>query len=185
MREAKGLPVLLDALARLRADGRKVRLLMVGSGPDAGLLQARADALGLAGAVAFESAQAIRSVLARGRIMVVPSFAESLPYVVLEAAAAAQPLVATNVGGIPEIFGDAAGDLVPARDPAALQHAIARVLDEAPESRRVRFQALSDAVRQRFSLERMGADVLSGYAAGFRARRAGSFAGPAGLAETA
>lgn len=185
LREAKGLPVLLDALARLRADGREVRLLMVGSGPDAGLLQARADALGLAGAVAFEPAQAIRPVLARGRIMVVPSFAESLPYVVLEAAAAAQPLVATNVGGIPEIFGDAAGDLVPPRDPVALQHAIARVLDEAPDSRRARFQALSDAVRQRFSMERMGADVLSGYAAAFRTRHAGSLVGPAALAETA
>ena len=185
LREAKGLPVLLDALARLRAEGRAVRLLMVGSGPDAGLLRARADALGLAGAVAFEPAQAIRPVLARGRIMVVPSFAESLPYVVLEAAAAAHPLVATDVGGVPEIFGDAAGDLVPARDPAALQQAIARVLDEAPESRRARFQALSDAVRQRFSMERMGADVLSGYAAAFRARRTGLPAGAAGLAETA
>lgn len=169
LREAKGLPVLLQALARLRAEGREVRLLMVGSGPDAGLLQASAEALGLAGAIAFEPAQAIRPVLARGRIMVVPSFAESLPYVVLEAAAAAQPMVATDVGGIPEIFGDAAGDLVPARDPVALQHAIARVLDEAPGRRRARFQALSDSVRQRFSMERMGADVLSGYAAAFRA----------------
>lgn len=169
LREAKGLPVLLQALARLRAEGREIRLLMVGSGPDAGLLQASAEALGLAGAIAFEPAQAIRPVLARGRIMVVPSFAESLPYVVLEAAAAAQPMVATDVGGIPEIFGDAAGDLVPARDPVALQHAIARVLDEAPERRRARFQALSDSVRQRFSMERMGADVLSGYAAAFRA----------------
>ncbi|MFD0938003.1 glycosyltransferase, partial [Methylobacterium trifolii] len=116
LREAKGLPVLLEALARLRTRCRSVRLLMVGSGPDEAVLQATADGLGLQGAVAFEPAQPIRPVLARGRIMVVPSFAESLPYVVLEAAAAAQPLVATNVGGIPEIFGAAAGDLVPARD---------------------------------------------------------------------
>lgn len=171
LREAKGLPILLQALALLREEGRSVRLLMVGSGADAGLLQAKAEALGLAGAIAFEPAQNIRSVLARGRIMVVPSFAESLPYVVLEAAAAAQPLIATDVGGIPEIFGSAAGDLVPARDPIALQRAIARVLDEAPESRAARFRALSDSVRQRFSMERMGADVLSGYAAAFRAQR--------------
>ncbi len=111
--------------------------------------------------------------------MVVPSFAESLPYVVLEAAAAAQPLVATDVGGIPEIFGTAAGDLVPARDPVALQRAIARVLDEAPEACAVRFRALSDSVRQRFSMERMGADVLSGYAAAVRARRPAPKAEPA------
>jgi glycosyltransferase involved in cell wall biosynthesis len=171
LREAKGLPVLLQAFARLRAEGRPLRLLMVGSGPDAEAVRASADRLGLSRVIAFEPAQAIRPVLARGRILVVPSFAESLPYVVLEAAAAAQPLVATNVGGIPEIFGQAAGDLVPPRDPAALAAAVARVLDDAPEDREARFRALSDAVRQRFSMDRMGADVLSGYAAAIRARR--------------
>ena len=172
LREAKGLPVLLQAFARLRAQGRPLRLLMVGSGPDADAVRASADRLGLSCAIAFEPAQAIRPVLARGRILVVPSFAESLPYVVLEAAAAAQPLVATNVGGIPEIFGQEAGALVPPRDADALAGAVARVLDEAPDAREARFRALSDAVRQRFSMERMGADVLSGYAAAFRARRA-------------
>ena len=170
LREAKGLPILLHALARLRAEGRDLRLLMVGSGPDEALLRATADRLGLMRSVAFEPAQAIRSVLARGRILVVPSFAESLPYVVLEAAAAAQPLVATDVGGIPEIFGSAAGDLVPARDPGALARAIGRTLDETDAERGARCRALSDCVHRRFSMERMGADVLSGYAAAFRAR---------------
>ncbi|WP_246696870.1 glycosyltransferase family 4 protein [Methylobacterium planeticum] len=169
LREAKGLPFLLDALARLRAAGRPVRLLMVGSGPDAEILKAKAAALGLSEAVAFEPAQAIRPVLARGRIMVVPSLAESLPYVVLEAAAAAQPLVATNVGGIPEIFGTAASELVRPSDPQALTSAIARVLDEDPEICRARFTALSASVKQRFSMHRMGSDVLSGYAAALRA----------------
>lgn len=169
-REAKGLPFLLQALARLRAEGRALRLLMVGSGPDEALLRGQAEALGLAGAIAFEPAQPIRPVLARGRIMVVPSLAESLPYVVLEAAAAAQPIVATHVGGIPEIFGAQAGDLVPARDAQALAAAIARVLDDEPEATRARFGALAQAVRERFSLERMGAEVLAGYAAAARLR---------------
>lgn len=170
LREAKGLPVLLDALARLHAQGRPLRLLMVGSGPDAEALAALAAARGLTGAVAFEPAQPIRSVLARGRILVVPSLAESLPYVVLEAAAAAMPMVSTNVGGIPEIFGEAADALIPARDPEALQAAIAALVDEAPESVDARFRALSASVHERFSMERMGSDVLSGYAAAFRAR---------------
>lgn len=181
LRAAKGLPVLLQALALLHAEGRNVRLLLVGSGADAGLLRAKAEAMGLTGAIAFEPAQNIRAILARGRIMVVPSLAESLPYVVLEAAAAAHPLVATNVGGIPEIFGSAAGDLVPARDPVALQRAIARVLDEAPESRAARFRTLSDSVRHRFSMERMGADVLSAYAAASRAGRSETSAESAGI----
>lgn len=170
LREAKGLPVLLEALARLHAQGRRLRLLMVGSGPDAEALAALAAARGLAGSVAFEPAQPIRGVLARGRILVVPSLAESLPYVVLEAAAAAMPMIATDVGGIPEIFGEAAGALVPARDPAALEAAVAALLDEAPGSVEARFAALSASVRERFSMERMGSDVLSGYAAAFRAR---------------
>lgn len=170
LREAKGLPVLLDALAALHGAGRPLSLLMVGSGPDEAALAARAARLGLGAAVAFEPAQPIRPVLARGRVMVVPSFAESLPYVVLEAAAAAQPLVATDVGGIPEIFGEAAGELVPPRDPLALAEAIARLLDEAPAAREARFRALSEAVRARFSMRSMGESVLSGYEAGFRAR---------------
>lgn len=178
LRDAKGVPFLLDALARLRAAGRPLRLLMVGSGPDSEQLRDRVREMGLGEAVAFEPPQPIRAVLARGRIMVVPSLAESLPYVVLEAAAAQQPLVSTNVGGIPEIFGTAASDLVPPRDAAALAEAIARVLDEAPDARLARFRDLSASVRTRFSMKRMGADVLSGYAAAFRARSAAA-PGPA------
>ena len=170
LREAKGLPYLLEALVQLRAEGRPLRLLMVGSGPDAESLSGIVQRLGLADAVAFEPPQPIRSALAQGRIMVVPSLAESLPYVVLEAAAACQPLVATRVGGIPEIFGPTADDLVPSRDAAALAGAIRQVLDEAPDVLNARVRALSESIRQRFSLERMGADVISGYAAAFQAR---------------
>ncbi|MEH3118565.1 MAG: glycosyltransferase family 4 protein [Methylorubrum populi] len=170
LREAKGLPVLLRALARLRGQGRSLRLLMVGSGPDTESLAAMAENLGLRHAIAFEPPQAIRPILGRGRVMVVPSLAESLPYVVLEAAAAGQPLVATHVGGIPEIFGAFSGDLVPPGDCAALSGAIARILDETPERRQGRARALSDSLRTRFSMNRMAADVLCGYAAAFRAR---------------
>ncbi|MCJ2142743.1 glycosyltransferase family 4 protein [Methylobacterium sp. E-066] len=170
LREAKGLPYLLEALVRLRAEGRPLRLLMVGSGPDSESLRSMVQRLGLSDVAAFEPPQAIRSVLARGRILVVPSLAESLPYVVLEAAAASQPLVATRVGGIPEIFGPAADDLVPSRDAGALAGAIRRVLDEAPDVLNARVRALSESIHQRFSLERMGADVVSGYAAAFQAR---------------
>ena len=170
LREAKGLPYLLEALVRLRAEGRALRLLMVGSGPDAESLRQTVERMGLADAVAFAPPQAIRTALARGRILGVPSLAESLPYVVLEAAAAAQPLVATRVGGIPEIFGSAAGDLVPAREPDALAAGIRRVLDDAPEVLSARVLALSASIRERFSLARMGSEVIAGYTAAFQAR---------------
>src|SRR5207253_193812 len=58
------------------------------------------------------------------RMIVVPSRAESMPYVVLEAIAAGMPIIATDVGGISEIFGPAAGALVPPGDAAALADAI-------------------------------------------------------------
>ena len=170
LRAAKGIPTLLDALHRLREQGRSLRLLMVGSGPDAEEIAAHAAQLGLADVVTYEPPQPIRAALARGRVMVVPSFAESLPYVVLEAAAARQPLVATDVGGIPEIFGAAAHELVPPRDAEALASAIAGVLDETEEARSVRIGRLAETVQARFSLQRMGAEVLAGYAAAASAK---------------
>ena len=122
---------------------------------------------------------------AGGRILVVPTLAESLPYVVLEAAAACQPLDATRVGGIPEIFGATAGDLVPSRDAGALAGAIRQVLDESPDVLAARVRALSESIRKRFSLERMGADVVSGYAAAFQARAERSSVGARKLANHA
>ena len=72
-----------------------------------------------------------RDAFAMGRLMVVASRAESLPYVVLEAAAAGVPMIATRVGGIPEIFGPTAEPaLVAPGDPHALADAIARALDD-------------------------------------------------------
>ena len=61
-----------------------------------------------------------REAFALGKVMVVPSYGESLPYVVLEAGAAAKPLIATNVGGIPEIFGPQADAADPAGRPRRL-----------------------------------------------------------------
>jgi glycosyltransferase involved in cell wall biosynthesis len=166
LREAKGVPVLFEALARLRREhGRSLTLLVVGSGPDDVALRKRVADLGLAQAVQFEPPQPIRAALSRATVMVVPSLAESLPYVILEAAAAAQPLVSTDVGGIPEIFGPAAPALVPPRNAAALAEAILRKVDQDPELRRGEAAALSAFVRCRFSMNQMAEDGLAGYAA--------------------
>ena len=80
-----------------------------------------------------------REAFASARIIVVPSRAESMPYVVLEAIAAGMPIVATRVGGIPEIFGPAADELVVPGDPGALAQAIEDMLRaSAPDCRRRR-----------------------------------------------
>lgn len=171
LRPAKGVETLIDALGLIRRE-RKARLslLVVGSGPSSDALQERARQAEISDAITFVPPQPIRDVLGRGRVMVIPSYAESLPYVILEAAAAAQPLVATNVGGIPEIFGSRSGELVPPGNPIALAEAITSKLGEPASERSAKARALSDFVRCRFSLDKMVAGVEDGYAAAFAAR---------------
>jgi glycosyltransferase involved in cell wall biosynthesis len=164
---AKGVDSLLEALAILsRESGRRFSLLAVGSGPDKQRLIALAAECGVAEQVVFEDAQPIRRALARTRLMVMPSRAESLPYVLLEAGAAEHPIVATDVGGIPEILEPIRDDLVAPGDPAALALAIQARLDDGEVARRARTEAVARHLRRDFSVQRMTDQVLEGYAAG-------------------
>ncbi|WP_240539795.1 glycosyltransferase family 4 protein [Salinarimonas soli] len=171
LRAAKGVDTLIEAMGLLQRRGRRVTLHAIGSGPDEAALRAHAERVGVADNISFAGAMPIRHALGRGRVMVVPSRAESLPYVILEAAAAAEPLVSTGVGGIPEIFGPHAGALIPADDPEALAAAILAKLDECPEARAAAAAALSAFVRGRFSLGQMVEGAIAGYRAA-RERRA-------------
>src|SRR5258708_2151425 len=104
--------------------------MVVGDGADRGTFESAVAAHSLGTAIHFAGAKPARTAFALGRMLVVPSRAESLPYVVLEAAAAGLPIIATDVGGIPEIFGPDAGDLVHPNDPTALANAIAAALQD-------------------------------------------------------
>jgi glycosyltransferase involved in cell wall biosynthesis len=99
-----------------------------------------------------------------GRIMVVPSRAESLPYVVLEAAASAKPLIATKVGGIPEIYGPLTNSLIPPQDAGALAAAIAWSLDNPAAAAEIA-QKISARVAASFSCDAMVDGVMAGYQA--------------------
>ena len=162
LRHLKGIDVLLEALSRLNREGRAVTLSVIGSGPLAGELEARASALGLAQAVRFLPPMPARRALAKGRTMVVPSRAESLPYVVLEAAAAGRPLIATRVGGIPEIFGPQASALVAPDDSVALAGAIRQVLDD-PQAAEASAGTLQSRVAADFSVDVMVDNILAAY----------------------
>ena len=103
-----------------------VSAVIVGGGPDAAAFKAQAARLDLR-AASRSSRRCRRAQAFRlGRALVVPSRAESFPYIVLEAAAAGMPLLATNVGGIPEIVDGTDTALLPADDPAALAEAMSR-----------------------------------------------------------
>lgn len=170
LRHIKGIDVLIDAIGRLRRDGRAVSVTLVGSGPDRDALRAQVAALGLSDLIRFKPAMPGREALGLGRIMAVPSRAESLPYVVLEAAAGSVPLIATAVGGIGEIFGPQSAALLPAGDAGALAQAIVRTLDDraaATESA----SRLRERVAATFSIETMVDGVLDAYVSALESLR--------------
>ncbi|MCB1491670.1 MAG: glycosyltransferase family 4 protein, partial [Rhodobiaceae bacterium] len=163
LRQLKGVSDLLAALAILRDRGQRVAAVLVGSGPDEEVFKAEAQSLGLSERVRFAGAMPAREAFALARAIAVPSRNESLPYVVLEAAAAGLPMVATTVGGIPEIFAGEAHRLVPPSDPGRLADAIARLVD-APDRARAEAAILQETVRTRFSVSVMTDGVLKAYA---------------------
>jgi glycosyltransferase involved in cell wall biosynthesis len=129
MRDIKGPDVLLAALKDLECrHGRRASALFVGDGPDRERYVAEAAALALADRVRFAAPMPARQAFARARAVVVPSRNESSPYIVLETVAAGVPIVATAVGGIPEILAPEAHRLVPPGDAPRLADALDALL---------------------------------------------------------
>jgi len=160
MRTLKGVDVLIHALAHCRRVGRRLTAALIGDGPEAASFRAQVEALGLQGLVTFHKPMPTRQALAQGRVVVLPSRAESLPYVVLEAAAAGKPLVATHVGGVPEVFGPFADRLVAPDDVTGLAKAIADAADGGADAA---VQELRLRVEKAFSADAMVEAVLSAY----------------------
>ena len=147
----KGHATLLQSLARLRADGVKLLLLIVGDGPQRSALERQAQELSLDDRVVrFLGARSdVDRILRAADFFVLPSDTEGLPLSVLEAMAHGLPIVASKVGGIPELIEhNEHGLLVPPGDPAALAAAI-RSLSDDPSLRR----RLGNAARARASGE--------------------------------
>ncbi len=170
-RAAKGLPTLIDALRLLRQRGEQATVTFVGSGPDEQELRSSLAAEGLAADAVILPPQAAREAMKLGRVMVVPSRAESLPYVILEAAAARVPLIATKVGGVPEIFGPFASMLLPKDDPQALADAIACRLKAPPERLAAEATALAAFVEKRFAVAALADGVIGAYREAKRERK--------------
>jgi glycosyltransferase involved in cell wall biosynthesis len=163
-RSAKGIDTLIDAIALInKRHGIVATLVLVGSGPDEAILYDRAAARRVREQIRFVPPMRARDAFRLGRIMVVPSRAESLPYVVLEAAGAHVPLVATNVGGIPEIFGPYRDRLIPPNDPNALADGLHRALSAPRAQLHAEADQLAAFVATRFSLSGMADGVIAAY----------------------
>lgn len=159
LRMLKGIDLLVAALARL---DRPATLVMAGDGPDADRLRELIAQLGLADRVTLAGVQPARAMFAKGRCVVVPSRAESLPYIILEAAAAGRPVIATDVGGISEIFGPTAHSLITPDSAEALRAVMQSWLDSSAPMQ-AEAAARRDHVAQNFSAERMAAEIASLY----------------------
>jgi len=155
LRRLKGLADLIAAVEKLNQT-RKVTLTVTGDGPERAEFESQVQRLNLIERVRFTGALPARQAFALGRIFVMPSHAESFPYALLEAGAAGLPIIATRVGGIPEVLPPT--DMVPPHDPDALAAAIVQRLD-APTDAAV----LQTALRERFSAAAMCADITNFY----------------------
>lgn len=106
MRDLKGPDLFIDALDTVRRQlGGDITAVMVGDGEDLPRYHAQVKRLELDGKIRFLAPMPARQAFALARLVVVPSRAEAMPYIVLETLAAGKPVVATAVGGIPEILG--------------------------------------------------------------------------------
>ncbi len=161
MRDLKGPDLFIQALAMVENEtGRKVSAVMVGDGDDLPRYRADAAALGFGDRVRFFPAMPARQAFAMGRVIVVPSRAEAMPYIVLEALAAGKPMVATTVGGIPEIFGPDSPALV-RPDARLLANRMAMALVEP--LRFAREMPSAESLRSRFGADVMAAAVEQAY----------------------
>jgi glycosyltransferase involved in cell wall biosynthesis len=173
LHEMKGHRFLLEALAELRADFPRARLLIVGDGGERPNIEARIAELGLADVVTLTGFRNdVLDVLRATDVFVLPSLLEGLPFTGLEAMATGLPVVASNIDGLPEaVIHGLTGLLVPPSDAAALRNALARLLGDPALARKMG-SAGRERVRMRFDPERL-LDVTLDYCLELRAARQG------------
>ncbi|WP_244628469.1 glycosyltransferase family 4 protein [Tardiphaga robiniae] len=147
--EQKGQLLLLEAARRLRDQNRTFELVLAGDGEMRGVLEAFIDRYALADHVTITgwiSSDEVRTQILAARALVLPSFAEGLPVVIMEAMALRRPVITTYIAGIPELVQSGEhGWLVPAGDVEALTAAMSECLEDNPS----RIAALGAAARRR------------------------------------
>jgi glycosyltransferase involved in cell wall biosynthesis len=152
----KDLPTLLTAFASLRKAQPRARLLIAGEGPERERLERHIAALGLGADISLLGhREDVRALMPGFDVYVNSSISEGISVTILEAMAACVPVIATRVGGSPEIVLDGAnGVLVPARSPVELASAM-RLLADAPEMRQAFGREGRRTVERNFRIDQM------------------------------
>ncbi|RWE29278.1 MAG: glycosyltransferase family 1 protein [Mesorhizobium sp.] len=161
MRDLKGPDIFIDALAAVASRlGRAPSAVMVGDGDDLPRYHEQVKRLGLEGNVRFLPPMPAREAFVLATLVVVPSRAEAMPYTVLEALAAARPMIATSVGGIPEIFGSDSPALI-RPDPSELADKMSQALGDLAAYREL--MPGKSTLRARFGADVMAAEIEKAY----------------------
>ena len=155
--EQKGQLLLVDAFAKLIKSGTTAQLVLVGDGPMRPEIEAFIAKQGLGEHVritGWASGETVQKELADARVMVLPSFAEGLPVVIMEALAMERPVISTYIAGIPELVEPGKnGWLVPAGDVEALVEAMRAALEIPVERLREMGKAGRDRVIERHNIK--------------------------------
>lgn len=133
----KGLPVLIEAAALLKARGRDFHIAIAGDGELRDMLTRRIAESGLENQIELLGAidgAGVRRLLEASRVFVLPSFAEGLPVVIMEALALQRPVIASAIAGTPELVDAGCGWLVPAGSPEAVADAMEAAIDASDET---------------------------------------------------
>lgn len=150
----KGMDVLIDAFSLLKGQVEEAHLVLLGDGQERLALEGRTQAVGLEPCIHFIGfTETPGDFLAEADVFVLPSRSEGLPNAVLEAMALGIPVVATEVGGVPEVIEDGvSGHLVPPNQPEALAQGLAEVLSD-PDLRQRFVREGRRRVEESFSIE--------------------------------
>ena len=160
----KGHRYFLEAAARVLKALPESRFLIIGDGPLKRHLEEFATSLGIGGAVSFLGyREDIVDLMRLSDVIVISSIREGLPYVLLEALALAKPVVATRVGGVPEVVKDkVTGFLVPPQDAKALAEAVIHLLSDRKEAKRVGEEG-RELIYRKFSVQTMARRIAEVY----------------------
>jgi glycosyltransferase involved in cell wall biosynthesis len=161
MRDLKGPDLFVDGLGQAEKLARRpFRAVMVGAGDDLPKYKAQVASLGLSDRIVFHDPMRAREAFRLARVIVVPSRAEAMPYIVLEALAAGMPMIASAVGGIPEIFGEGAPALV-RPDAGEIAEKMAKAADDLAGYRAL--MPPESELRARFSAAVMARHIETAY----------------------
>jgi glycosyltransferase involved in cell wall biosynthesis len=166
---------LLAASARLKHEGKKFTLTLVGDGQLRSSLEQQIQREGLndhVHLVGVKSSTEIREILERARAFVLPSFAEGLPVVLMEALALGRPVVTTAIAGTPELVDEQCGWLIPAGSEEALVDAMTAVLDANSKELNRKGVFGRERVKQLHDAERNAENLIRAFGNPRQARKA-------------